>query len=75
MNSNKHIPVICFRRWSRKNYAVFASLNKVVKIGVVTFCCTLVQLEYQGIFAQSDSSQISREVNLNEVEISENPPS
>ena len=73
MNSNKHIPVICFRRWSRKNYAVFASLNKVVKIGVVTFCCTLVQLEYQGIFAQSDSSQISREVNLNEVEISENP--
>lgn len=26
---------ICFRRWSRKNYAAFASMGKVVKIGVL----------------------------------------
>ncbi|MDD4921173.1 MAG: TonB-dependent receptor [Bacteroidales bacterium] len=71
MNSNKHNPAICFRRWSRKGYAVFASLNKVVKIGMVTFSCTLVQQEYQPVFAQSDSIRISKDVNLDEVEISE----
>ncbi|MEA4840562.1 MAG: TonB-dependent receptor [Bacteroidales bacterium] len=73
MNSNKHKPVICFRRWSRKGYAVFASLDKVVKIGVVTFGCTLVQQEYQPVLAQSDSTRITREVDLEEVEISESP--
>ena len=74
MNSNKPLPVICFRRWSRKGYAVFASLSKVVKIGVVTFGCTLVQLEYQTVFSQSDSTRITRDVNLDEVEISESRP-
>jgi len=72
MNSNNHIPVICFRRWSRKGYSVFASLNKVVKIGVVTFSCTLVQQEYQPVLAQSDSTHITQKVNLDEVEITEN---
>jgi len=51
---------------------VFASLNKVVKIGVVTFSCTLVQQEYQAVFAQSDSMRVTQEVNLSEVEITEN---
>jgi len=51
---------------------VFASLNKVVKIGFVTFSCTLVQQEYQAVFAQSDSTHITQEVNLDEVEITEN---
>ena len=72
MNSNKHNSVVCFRRWSRKDYAVFASLNKVVKIGMVTFSCTLVQQAYQPVFAQSDSIRITNNVNLDEVEISEN---
>jgi len=51
---------------------VFASLNKVVKIGMVTFSCTLVQQAYQPVFAQSDSTRITNNVNLDEVEISEN---
>ena len=71
MNSNKQNPAACFRRWSRKGYAVFASLKKVVKIGMITFCCTLVQQKYQPIFAQSDSTRISRDVTLDEVEVSE----
>jgi len=74
MNSYKQNPVLCFRRWSRKGYAVFASLGKVVKIGVVTFGCSLVQQEYQPIFAQADSSLTSRDRNLDSVEISESQP-
>lgn len=74
MNFNKQKSMLCFRRWSRKGYAVFASLNKVVKIGVVTFGCSLVQQEYQPVFAQADSTRTSTNVNLNEVEISESQP-
>jgi vitamin B12 transporter len=74
MNSNKHNSTFCFRRWLRKGYAMFASLNKVVKIGVVTFGCTLVQQEYQSVFAQSDSTRISKDVNLKQVEISDSRP-
>jgi len=74
MELTKKKPVICFRRWSRKGYAVFASLNKVVKIGMVTFGCTLVQVEYQTVFAQADSTRTKKNVPLNEVEISGSQP-
>jgi iron complex outermembrane receptor protein len=53
---------------------VFASLNKVVKIGMVIFGCTLVQLEYQSVFAQADSMRTEKDVHLNEVEISGSQP-
>ncbi len=68
-------PAICFKRWSRKNYAVFASLHHVVKIGVVTFSCTLVQVCYQSVFAQVGSISYPREETaLEEVEISASQP-
>lgn len=65
----KHSAVTCFRQWANKGYAAFASLHKVVKIGVVTFCCSLIQNEYQPLMAQVDSARISEEVQLDEVEI------
>jgi len=68
-------PVCCFRRWTRKNYAIFASLHKVVKIGVVTFTCTLVQERYQVVLAQTDStSTYTEDVTLDEVEVSASQP-
>ena len=64
-------PTLCFKRWSRKNYAVFASLHRVVKIGVVTFSCSLIQERYQPVFAQLDTAtHFSEEATLDEVEIS-----
>lgn len=68
-------PILCFKRWSRKSYAIFASLHRVVKIGVVTFSCTLVQERYQPIVAQqSAGSRISEETSLDEVEVTASQP-
>jgi vitamin B12 transporter len=68
-------PTLCFKRWSRKNYAVFASLHRVVKIGVVTFSCSLIQERYQPVFAQLDTAtHFSEEATLDEVEISASQP-
>jgi vitamin B12 transporter len=75
MYSKKKNPVFCFHRWSRKGYAVFASLHKVVMIGVVTFGCTLVQLRYDTILAQAtDSISPLGNIDLNEIEISGDQP-
>jgi vitamin B12 transporter len=75
MHLRKNNPVFCFHRWSRKGYAIFASLHRVVKIGVVTFGCTLTQLNYQPILAQAqDSSHNPKEVHLSEIEVSGDQP-
>ncbi|NLT02765.1 MAG: TonB-dependent receptor [Bacteroidales bacterium] len=69
------MPILCFKRWSRKGYAVFASLHKVVKIGVVTFSCTLTQASYHTVFAQVDSLKLpADEIPLDEVEVSASQP-
>ncbi len=36
--------IITFRQWSRKAYAVFNSLNKVVRIGVLGLGCSILSL-------------------------------
>lgn len=67
-------PVLCFNRWTRKGYAIFASLHKVVKIAVVTFGCTLVQLSYEPLLADVQDSTSHKGVDLEEVEVSEDQP-
>jgi len=67
-------PVLCFHRWTRKGYAIFASLHKVVKIGVVTFACTLVQLSYEPLLADVQDSISRAGVNLDDVVVSEDQP-
>jgi len=67
-------PVLCFHRWTRKGYAIFASLHKVVKIGVVTFACTLVQLSYEPLLADVQDSTSRTGVNLDDVIVSEDQP-
>jgi vitamin B12 transporter len=73
-SENKH-PTLCFHRWTRKGFAVFASLHKVIKIGVVTFACTLTQLSYQPLIAEEqDSTSNPDRITLNEVVVSDNQP-
>ncbi|HET9571533.1 MAG TPA: TonB-dependent receptor [Bacteroidales bacterium] len=67
-------PVLCFNRWTRKGYAIFASLHRVVKIGVVTFACTLVQLSYEPLLADVQDSTSRKGIDLDEVEVSEDQP-
>lgn len=69
------MPTLCFKRWSRKGYAVFTSLHKVVKIGVVTFTCTLTQVSYHTVFAQVDhTNQPVDDISLDEVEVTAGQP-
>ena len=74
MSYKKNNPAFCFNRWTRKGYAIFASLHKVVKIGVVTFACTLVQLSYEPLLAEVQDSISHQGVDLDEVEVSEDQP-
>lgn len=70
----KSNPILCFNRWTRNGYAIFASLHKVVKIAVVTFACSLVQLSYEPLLADVQDSLSHKGIDLDEVEVSEDQP-
>ena len=38
----RYFDMISFRRWSRKSYAVFSSLGKLIKIGVLSLSCSIL---------------------------------
>jgi vitamin B12 transporter len=79
---NKHTKVSavpCFKRWSRKSWSVFASLHRVVKIGVLASFMSILTLPFKTLLAQVDSLQIvvsdsverdkAFKYNLNEVHV------
>jgi iron complex outermembrane receptor protein len=59
---------VCFRRWANKAYAVFNSLHRCVKIGVLCTSYTML-MSPERSFAQADSTRV-KEINLEEVEVS-----
>jgi vitamin B12 transporter len=68
----KHLPsksVLLFKKWSRKTFAVYNSLHKEIKIGVLSVS-TFVTLGIQQISAQSDSLRTKDKVDLEEVVVS-----
>ncbi len=69
MSKTKKTTTYCFKRWTRNGYGMFSSLHKVVKIGVVTFSCTLVQEKYQPVLAQIENRDSISDVELEEVEV------
>jgi vitamin B12 transporter len=58
-----------FKRWGRKSYSLFSVIKKPVRIGVLLAVYTTVA-EPESVFAQPDSTKVSMEYNLNEVEVS-----
>jgi iron complex outermembrane receptor protein len=63
----------CFSRWTRAPYAIFSSLHKIVKIGVVSVSCSFLSLCSQPLFAQTTGGGDTlreREMVLEEVIIS-----
>jgi iron complex outermembrane receptor protein len=60
--------VFTFKRWGGKAYSLFSALKKPVRIGVLLAVYTTVtKPEY--VIAQTDSSKVSMEYNLDEVEV------
>ncbi len=58
----------CFRRWANKSYAVFNSLHRCVKIGVLLVGYTMLTSPERG-HAQTDTDRV-KIVDLEEVEVS-----
>jgi iron complex outermembrane receptor protein len=57
-----------FKYFTRKNYGIFASLKKEIKIGVMGFTCSLLTLAPQVGFAQTQTDS-TQNVRLNEVAV------
>lgn len=58
-----------FRRWGRKSYSLFSALKKPVRIGVLLAVYTTA-IENEYVSAQTDTSKVSMEYNLDEIEVS-----
>jgi len=54
----KSISFVAFRRWSRKNYAVFNSLHKVIKICTLCISYNIIVLAEQAQAQVTDSLQV-----------------
>lgn len=61
--------IITFKRWGRKAYSLFSVINRPVRIGVLMAVYTSVA-EPELLFAQTDSSKVSMEYHLDEIEVS-----
>lgn len=64
-SKSKH-SFIAFAKWSNKNFSVFNSLKKVVKISSLNVAYSIVLLPVQ-LLAQTDTSTISKTLDLEEV--------
>ncbi|HEY3369671.1 MAG TPA: TonB-dependent receptor plug domain-containing protein, partial [Prolixibacteraceae bacterium] len=67
--TNHRAEMITFKRWGRKAYSLFSVLKQPIRIGVLLAVYTSVS-EPELLFAQTDSSKVSMEYNLDEVEVS-----
>ena len=56
----------CFRRWTRKAYGAFASMHKVVKVGVIQLSFSIITMNLLTVFAQ-DTLTAVRTLALDEV--------
>ncbi len=68
----------CFSRWTRSSYAIFNSLHKVVKMGVLSSSCSFLSLCSQSLSAQNATNGDTlggREIVLKEVVIGDSKTS
>lgn len=66
---SKNTSIAYFKHWSRKNYAVFSSLNKTIKVCTLGLSCSLVAIPCKTKAQQADSIITSESLKLNEVVI------
>jgi iron complex outermembrane receptor protein len=68
IKSNQSKSVLVFKRWSGKNYSVFNSLKKVVKITTLSMAYSILLLPMK-VLCQTDTS-ITKNLDLEEIVIS-----
>ncbi len=62
--------VVYFKRWTRKRYAAFNSLHRVVIISTLSVACSIVACPKKA----SAQDSLKRQVNLEEIEVTEERP-
>lgn len=60
--------LICFRQYSRKKFAAFNSLGKVIKISTLCAACSLIVSPVQGQ-TKGENDSVSKKLDLEEVEV------
>ncbi|MFW5757694.1 MAG: TonB-dependent receptor plug domain-containing protein [Bacteroidota bacterium] len=60
--------VLTFKRWKRTSYAVFSSLKKVVRIGVLSVGCSILVLP---VFARESNTRIPETTNSDTLDLEE----
>ncbi len=62
-------PLLVFRRWGRKNYSLFSTLKRVVKISVLSFAYFVV-VPVAPRAQESDTTGVQMQFDLEEVQVS-----
>ncbi len=62
-------PIACFKRWTRTNYAVFASLHRQCTIGVLAVGMSIILLTAEEAAAQTDTVFVFGNSRIEDVEI------
>lgn len=57
-----------FKRWTRKRYAIFSSMRKVIVISVISFTCSFLLRAYTGLAQQNRDSTL-KIIQLKEINI------
>lgn len=60
---------LCFKKWSGNKWAVFNTLHREIKIGILT-AAYFTTLGYHQTFANTESDSISSKITLNEIQVS-----
>ncbi len=58
-----------FKKWQGSKYAVFNSLNKYIKIGMLSLIY-FTFIGYTQTFAQTDTSSVNKKIDIQEIEVS-----
>lgn len=69
VNSLFNNTAIMFKRWLGSKYAIFNSLHKCIRIGMLTVIY-LTFFGYEQTFAQTDTASVNKEIKLEEVKVS-----
>ena len=65
----KQLSLLTFRKWGRKNFSLFATMHKVVKISVLSVAYFL-SVPALTVAMDNDTTVVKREYNLEEIEVS-----
>jgi vitamin B12 transporter len=64
-----NLETVVFRRWGRKRYSLFSTWGKLLKISVLSVVY-MISVPVISISAESDTSQVKLQIDLEEVEVS-----